>query len=88
MIVNANFGVFEIIALINIFVRDAGGTGGNMASYFGRQQSVASMASLPPDEVEFELDLEVRHIWVISSFYCWSAHNKINFRHYIFTFVH
>ena len=53
MIVNANFGVFEIIALINIFVRDAGGTGGNMASYFGRQQSVASMASLPPDEVEF-----------------------------------
>ena len=30
-----------------------------MASYFGRQQSVASMASLPGDEVEFELDLEV-----------------------------
>ena len=30
-----------------------------MASYFGRQQSVASMASLPADEVEFELDLEV-----------------------------
>merc|ERR1719397_1222825 len=29
-----------------------------MASYFGRQQSAASMASLPPDEVEFELDLE------------------------------
>ena len=41
-------------------VRDAGGSGGNMASYFGRQQSAASMASLPPDEVEFELDLEVR----------------------------
>ena len=61
MIVNANFGVFEI----NIFVRDAGGTGGNMASYFGRQQSVASMASLPPDEVEFELDLEVRHIFIL-----------------------
>ena len=39
--------------------RDAGGSGGNMASYFGRQQSAASMASLPPDEVEFELDLEV-----------------------------
>ena len=78
MIVNANFGVFEIIALINIFVRDAGGTGGNMASYFGRQQSVASMASLPPDEVEFELDLEVRHIWVISSFYCWIIRNTIS----------
>ena len=31
-----------------------------MASYFGRQQSVASMASLPADEVEFELDLEVK----------------------------
>ena len=27
-----------------------------MASFFDRQ---ASMASLPPDEVEFELDLEV-----------------------------
>ena len=34
-----------------------------MASYFGRQQSAASMASLPPDEVEFELDLEVRFNW-------------------------
>ena len=33
-----------------------------MASYFGRQQSVASMASLPADEVEFELDLEVKCI--------------------------
>jgi len=42
-----------------MFNRDAGGSGGNMASYFGRQQSAASMASLPPDEVEFELDLEV-----------------------------
>lgn len=30
--------------------------GANMASFFDRQ---ASMASLPPDEVEFELDLEV-----------------------------
>ena len=35
-----------------------------MASYFGRQQSVASMASLPADEVEFELDLEVKCIYV------------------------
>ena len=47
------------IPLIPNHDRDAGGSGGNMASYFGRQQSVASMASLPPDEVEFELDLEV-----------------------------
>ena len=46
--------------LISNLARDAGGGGGNMASYFGRQQSAASMASLPPDEVEFELDLEVR----------------------------
>ena len=37
-----------------------------MASYFGRQQSVASMASLPPDEVEFELDLEVCFNWMSS----------------------
>ena len=37
-----------------------------MASYFGRQQSVASMASLPADEVEFELDLEVKCIYFLS----------------------
>ena len=37
-----------------------------MASYFGRQQSVASMASLPADEVEFELDLEVKCICFLS----------------------
>ena len=49
--------------LISNLARDAGGGGGNMASYFGRQQSAASMASLPPDEVEFELDLEVRFNW-------------------------
>jgi len=37
-----------------MFNRDR--TGGGMASYFGRQES---MASLPADEVEFELDMEV-----------------------------
>ena len=51
---------------ISNHARDAGGSGGNMASYFGRQQSVASMASLPPDEVEFELDLEVCFNWMPS----------------------
>ena len=40
-----------------------------MASYFGRQQSVASMASLPADEVEFELDLEVKCICFFLSFH-------------------
>ena len=55
-----------LIAFISNHTRDAGGSGGNMASYFGRQQSAASMASLPPDEVEFELDLEVRFNWTSS----------------------
>ena len=53
--------------LISNLARDAGGGGGNMASYFGRQQSAASMASLPPDEVEFELDLEVHFNFVAIS---------------------
>ena len=59
-----------------LLVLDAGGSGGNMASYFGRQQSAASMASLPPDEVEFELDLEVRFNWT-STLLCLIIRNTI-----------